>query len=476
MILSTPFLDRIVRFLQIFDTSLGICVDAEEITLVRLRRELRGFRVLKTASLPCPPQAELSQRIREAIARERMDATYTIVGIPQAAVLLKQCSVPLMPDGEIDAYLAAHPALFLPPGLESEQLRYHFHRLEIDDAQLHLQLLIYRTSQADAYARMFAGLPVYRLFAGSTGLLNLVTLGGKNFSGMVLHAGTSNLTALRFRAGRLILFAEMRGSFVDAGGASGYATHFRRWWLERFPSGISHEKCVLYGVSPELSVIAAELKNAGIDLVERNAEPGVERFTQAYSLSLTPFGDPAAAFALHLPQNAGDRNTVFFRQLTLKSALFLGTVILFAATGFGLMNMVMAGQLQQEVQRQEALTPLLTLRDSLAFRLDSLSQARNRLTRLAGSRSRHAFYLYQITAMLPKGVWFQVIHMDVPSSGALTVQLVGQARDAAQLTRFLRMLEMQSFIREMRLEEMAVRPEGQVAGRCEFRVQVNVAN
>lgn len=472
----TPFFDRIARFLQLFDTSLGICIEAEEITLVRLRRGIRGFRVLKTAALPCPPPAELPERIRELIDRENMSATYTVVGIPQEAVLLKQCAIPLMPEGEIDGYLAAHPELFLPPGLESGQFQCCFYCLEMDETQLHLQLLIYRTAQAEYYGRMLASLSVYRLFVGNSGLVGLGNPGGGKFSGIVLHAGTNNLTALRFRAGRLIFYAEMRGSLVAAGGASDYAAHFRRWWLEQFSPGKLAETCLLYGAFPEMAVIAAELKHAGIEPVESEAEPGAGRFTQAFSLSLTPFGGPAAAFALRQPKDAGNADKIFFRQLTLKSALFLGAFMLFAAAGFSLISTVMAGLLRQEAQRQEALKPLLTMRDSLALRLDSLSHARDRFTRLAGQRSHYAFYLYQITAMLPKGVWFQVVQLEAAASGAFAVQLVGQARDAAQLTRFLGLLEMQSFIKEMRLEEMVVRPEGRAAGRCEFRVWVNVAN
>lgn len=399
MSLSIPLFDRIAGFLQIFDTSLGICIEAEEITLVHLRRGMRGFRVLKTASLVCPPPAELSQRIRALIDRERMRATYTVVGLPQAAVLLKQCSIPLMPEGEIEGYLAAHPALFLPPGLESGPFQYRFHRLETDETQLRLQLLIYRTGQVETYSRMLTGLPVYRLFAGNLGLIN-----------------------------------------------------------------------------PGNPVIAAVLKHAGIEPLESEGALEAGRFTDAFSLSLIPFGGPAAKCSLHLPNVNGDADAIFFRRLTLKSALFLGTVLLFAAGGFGLINTVMARQWRQEALRQEALAPLLTLRDSLAQRLDSLSHSRERLTRLAGSRSRCGFYLYRVAAILPEGVWFREIRMDVSASGALAVQLAGQARDAAQLTRFLTTLETQPFITEMLLEDMAVRPEGREAGRCEFRVRVHVAH
>jgi len=475
-------LTPVFRRLQNYDTSLGIRIRENEIVMVKTRKMWKGFQVLKTVTVPYSKEMPLAAIISDTIKENRLQSTYTMVNTPRRGMLLKKVSVPLMDAGEIPVFLHQNTELFLAPGLELQQVQFNFKIMYADEDKLHLLVLIYRTNMIEEYLTALGVSEPFQILYPGFHLLNLVASKYSEFSGLLVEVDDKELAALMYSRGNLINYQVI--DLLESSNLNDSVFPLQAFRASMPESGEETESLqyLIGGSKPQVDDVEQYLHQYGMAAL--NEEYGLDDplYYGAFSLSINPFLNRNDDFDLNPEALKFASTQRYFKQLTLKSIMLFGAIILVFAVFIYTLQGLLAWQYNRYELKLAAISPLISTRDSLAAAQVSLNNTRESYFYLTQQKTHFAYYLYKIAGVLPEKTWCTKIQINKEKDNGTVVRLQGLSLTEAGVAQFLKELENISFAQNIVLDEMAVYTGKDIYRKwklnynqlIEFRVHFNV--
>ncbi|RMD47923.1 MAG: hypothetical protein D6830_07890 [Ignavibacteria bacterium] len=446
--------NRFYRFFQFFDTSTGIYVSSGELTVIQIRKRIKTYQVLQSFSLPYENKGDLFKNILSTIEMHKIKSNYYTINPFEKGVLIKKVKIPIEAADDILSYLLEQPNIFLPPGLNVHQIQIYNKPISADENHLYSLVIIARESTVHNFCSVLNTLTPLQIVHPGTALDNIVSIYIPDFSGILMVINEKEIFALLYYRGKLmdieiinrVMYSEAR--IVDLLHQKTMST------LAGTSEPHASIHYLMAGNDLDTQKFGNGLQNKGFIPLNIPELPNSPNSLSAFALGLTPFINVYEELDLQPPAIKLNATQQRFKHLSIKSILILGLCIIILAVFLYGIQFILNWQYSRYETQLERILPLIERRDSLSITADFLQASWKRNLSLTRQRSNIAFYLYQLSKVLPENMWFNKIRIETSDESKTLIQLHGLATTASDVTRYLENIEKWPFAKNVLLEEM----------------------
>ena len=387
---------KILPFLQLGDTSLGIEHTGNEYRFVFLRRSLKSYTVLETGQIP----------LTKFDATQLPESDYTQLILPHERMMLKEVTVPQIPDNEIDAFLNEEVNRIFPFHQSSQESLIRWKQLRENSENKTLAVLLLRPEQSEEAVRQFPGRPLQLLHW----LFSLEFLLPADNAGSLQRENNTHQATLQKDSDGTLKF-----NFQASNNSSDSSI------------SIEQESKLTKSISRE--------------------------FWPALAAALNAFR-PFSSLDLSTDEQRLKTSEHFYQQLTKKAVICSGLAILLIALmlygiQFGLLNYQsrLENNLLTVLPQAQALKRLNVQLAGLQSRKQSLSTSANQSTTLA-------LHLARLSKAIPSQIWLTDVTFTGGDKGEAQMVINALAPGPAYLSELLGGLEHLQEIENSQLREM----------------------
>ena len=229
----------------------------------------------------------------------------------------------------------------------------------------------------------------------------------------------------------------------------------------------------------ERRILESHLKKAGINPVTFEYQPKDATYIGAHALALSPFLDPKRSLNLNMEI---ENNDFYFRQLTIKSLLFGGILIIFTTLFLFLLKNGLDWQYHNTEMAYQEILPSVQTRDSLKIFHDQALRSYENYHFLSQKKTRKAMELHTVSTALPESAWLTHFSTIEESGKVPMIRLEGLAIDEKAVSMYLGKLETMFFSDQVILREIVTRNKKIIKRKwglhypqlIVFRIDVNV--
>lgn len=483
MTFNLDSLESIYRKLMLFDTALSVEISDRLIRLVKIRRLWSGYQFLAAHTIEYAAISELGSTLRQAIERHSLKADHFIAGVALEGALLKQISIPADALTDIDAAIRQRVEEMLPALLDAQAVRISWRLAGWQDQQATFAVAVHRREVCEELVEHLAEWePAYICFA---------PFGWACQPGFLPEKGRC-LVVDRFAGGICLnIFEDAQLQYflpvypIDQSPEAMQAA-FRESQELKEQLSVPGSPVLIAMEGPEAAHLEAVLAQFRTKQHQPNIAGLEPQYYRAAIIGAEFFHHQNSFIEIRRPAARLQGEQILYKHLAKKAVLVFGLLILLLS-GFAHSLQAIANWQYQRYQAAYAeIAPDIGRRNILRAHLDSLNVIRDQYTFLTGQSSYAGVYLYQLSGLLPKNLWFESIRM-VPVSttnGPAGEQFLlhGLARDEASVSRFMQQLQAATFAKDLVLDEMIVHNGGKIFRKwrirakrlIEFRMHFNV--
>jgi len=387
---------KILPFLQLGDTSLGIELTGKEYRFVLLRCGLKTYTVLETGQVP----------LSNFDATQLPQSDYTQLILPHERMMLKEVAVPLLPDSEIEAFLNEEANKIFPFRQSSQESLIRWKKLRENSENKILAVLLLRPEQSEEAVRRFPGRPLQLLHW----LFGMGTLLPANAEGSLQRYSSTHLATLKGKS-----YGNLEFDFRASNNSS---------------------------VS-SLSIEQESDLTKDLDQV----------FWPAAAAALNAFR-PFNSMDLGTDEQRLQTSEAFYQQLTKKAVICSGLLILILA---GMLYGIQFGLLSYHFHLEKKLLAVLPQAqelNSLKVQLTGLQNRKRTLSTSANQSTTLALHLARLSKVIPNQIWLTNVAFSVRDEAKAQVVINALAPDPAYLSELLSGLEKLKEIENSQLREM----------------------
>lgn len=437
---------KYLRFLQIFDLSVGADIRRDCLILVKIRKTVFDFKVKSCTVLPAH-----NENFRELLEQYLSDTSgfslpgYRVnIDFPLNLSLPKRIPIPLIREQEIYAFLNRTPEVFLPLKLDFKKIMCVSEIMGRTTDSWNLLVFLIKKHDLEAYFSLIRGKTRgFHIVAGLWPWLNLCQWRDPHFSGTFYATDNDSNHVIKIN--------------------SGAVSDYMKYPIDNEVLSSEEDSAVVRDDIYCLEIEGNESSSllSGLNaIIPGTMDAGKGRFNSRYlkalALSMIAFYPPATApDGLDFPLRA-EGHRLFFRHLLVKSLLIWGLLTI----GLYLFSIVVSGVLHYYLSDQQE--KHAGLKNFLAEKEKLLSANVQYHKQLAGYQSllvtsfRMAWYVYSVARAIPDESWLS--HIEIRNSGKFTseVNLTGYVFSEQALSQILKNLENLEFVRTADLKEVVL--------------------
>ncbi len=418
-------LKKILVLFDLYESSLGIEVAENKIYFIKIRRTLKGFKILKEVKVDYALDQKLSTVIKETIRENNLESRYYSIQLDVKNVLIKCIDIPAMPLPLIHQYLEQHSELYLPLKSGTDGYQYKFIVQKERPSNLRLLLFVFKWDSLNTLftdLREFSYLSFITINAMS--VLFLFPYIYHSFSGYHFHFRKEHVLKLAYHLGYLNLFH--------------YFPHTPETY-DWFPRNEQQKPIILSGEEPAVEILT--VANVKIFSFPKIIGGYQREYLNALGCSLLVFfmeANIGNAYRI-FPEKEffiQKRRSILFKIICL--LYFLGIIIVFFAqlTQLGLKT------------RARYLEPNRIKHQSLIQRRDLLLSQQNQLKNIWSTCLRQQEFknkitrdLYILLRCIPPHVKLSHLELKTQKSNSSVIDLRGYCLAQIELMNFMKNLE-----------------------------------
>ena len=212
-------LKKITRIFQVFDTSLGIDVDDDHITVVKIKKSLSKFQIIKQTKIFWNENGfnETSiQKLSAIISDNKLNSTYINILTPLDYCLLKKIKIPRLNLGDINNFLYQNSELYLELNMQDDEIQINFLPLSQKPDEQELLVILKRSPIIkNLFKDIMKPHFYYSINYRSIILHNIILLFFPTFTGGIIDFLKNSIYSLRYQKGAFTDFKLLLTSLLS---------------------------------------------------------------------------------------------------------------------------------------------------------------------------------------------------------------------------------------------------------------------
>jgi Tfp pilus assembly protein PilN len=437
---------KYLRFIQIFDFSVGVDIRNDCLILVKIRKTVTGFKVKSYAILPTDNEnfMDLLEPHLSDTSGFFLPECHVNIGFPLNLALTRRISIPLIREQEINAFLNRTSEVFLPLKLDFKKIICVSEIMSTTADSRKLLVFLIKKHDLESFSSLNRGEKGnIHTVVGLWPWLYLCHWRDTSFSGTFYAAENDSKYAI----------------MINSGSISDYRKYPVKEQISASEMKITLLTDKIYYVETE-GKESSPLIEALNSIIPGSMATDKRRFSSPYlnalTLSLATFyPSPDILESVDFPFPAGWK-IQFYRYLIVKSVLFWGFLAVILYLFSIIISTVLNYYLSDQEEKYAGLKNLLAEKEKLSSANVTYHEQLAGYQSLLESGIRMAWYIYSVARVIPSESWLSQI--EIRNSGKITleVNLTGYVLSEEALSRLLKNLENLEFVQTAELKEVVL--------------------